>query len=326
MLFLLSLAIFISVGRGGQASLVPLIGAMALGAQRLLPCLQQIYACWANLKILNASMTSITDILNLPHYKNYFCLQPLEVKHSIELNQISFKYEMDSQYVINDLNLMIKPGQSIGLVGSSGSGKSTLVDIFMTLLKPCSGKLLVDNSDIFDVDNTEILNSWRSSIAHVPQSIYLTDSTIAENIAFGLPRHLIDMSQVKKAAKSAEISGFIDTLSNGYDTTVGECGAMLSGGQRQRIGIARALYKQSKILILDESTSALDSTTEKNVIKSIKNLKEGRTVIMIAHRLSTLENCDLIAWLKDGCVFKYGKPKDILEAYSMEKIRPCILR
>ena len=184
-LFLVSLAVLIIVHRGGQTSVIPLIGAMALGAQRLLPCLQQSYACWADLKILNASMTSIVNILSLPApYKSLTQGRPLNINQSIQLEHISFRYEVDSRLIINDLSFTIQPGQSIGLVGTTGSGKSTLVDLFMTLLEPSSGQLLVDNYDIFDKKNIDLLNSWRSSIAHVPQSIYLIDGTVSENIAF----------------------------------------------------------------------------------------------------------------------------------------------
>ena len=317
-LFLVSLAVSIVVHRGSQTSVIPLIGAMALGAQRLLPCLQQSYSCWADLKILNASMTSIVNILTLPApQKSINQGRPLKVNKSIQLKHIFFRYEADSRFIINDLSLAIQPGQCMGLVGITGSGKSTLVDLFMTLLEPSSGQLLVDNFDIFDKNNIDLLNSWRSSIAHVPQSIYLIDGTVSENIAFGIPRDLIDMTRVEAAARIAQISGFIDSLADGYDTIVGEDGFMLSGGQRQRIGIARALYKRSKILILDEATSALDSATEMNVINSIKSQTSDRTVIMIAHRLSTLENCDFVAWLKDGTIYQYGKPNDILPEYNM---------
>ena len=178
----------------------------------------------------------------------------------------------------------------------------------MGLLTPTSGKILLDGHDLHAAEHPERLSSWRANIAHVPQSIYLADSSIAENIAFGLPRDQIDMSLVRQAAEQAQIAGFIESSPEGYNSLVGERGICLSGGQRQRIGIARALYKQAQVLVFDEATSALDTSTEKAVMQAIEGLSEELTILMIAHRLSTVESCDRVIKLDQGSVVSDGPP------------------
>ena len=185
---------------------------------------------------------------------------------------------------------------------------STTIDVLMGLLAPTGGMLLVDGKNLHDPKHPERLASWRASIAHVPQSIYLADGTIAENIAFGLPREKIDLDRVKQVASQAQISSFIDSSSEGYDSFVGERGIRLSGGQRQRIGIARALYKRSKVLILDEATSALDTETEQAFMDAISQMSKGVTIVMIAHRLSTIQHCDRVIRLSEGSVSAEGLP------------------
>ena len=179
----------------------------------------------------------------------------------------------------------------------------------MGLLSPTSGEILVDGKNIHDAKFPERLISWRASVAHVPQTIYLADSSIAENIAFGIPMNEIDMDKVRYAAKQAQIDSFIESIDSGYASFVGECGVRLSGGQRQRIGIARALYKESDVLVFDEATSALDVTTEDAVINAIDGLSKRFTIIMIAHRLSTIERCDRVVQLEHGRVLYNGSPK-----------------
>ena len=210
------------------------------------------------------------------------------------------------------MNLEIQRGESIGIVGSTGSGKSTLTDLIMGLLEPTHGIMSVDGLDIHDLQHPERLSSWRAVISHVPQNIYMSDSSVAENIAFGVPLEEIDYNRVKYSAKQAQISSFIEDMPNGYETFVGEQGVRLSGGQRQRIGIARALYKQSKILIFDEATSALDTSTEKSVISALNDLNDNLTIVMVAHRLSTLLNCDRVIRLEQGIVLDDGHPDRFL--------------
>jgi ATP-binding cassette subfamily B protein len=198
--------------------------------------------------------------------------------------------------VLRDVNLSIRRGERIGIVGETGSGKSTLVDLLMGLLEPTTGELLVDGVPV----RGEQLRRWRGAIAHVPQSIFLADASIAENIAFGVPSACIDQARLEKAAGQAQIASFIHSLANGYETRVGERGVRLSGGQRQRIGIARALYKQAAVLVFDEATSALDEATEAEVIEAIEGLSIDLTIVMIAHRLSTLKRCGRLVSIKRG--------------------------
>ena len=208
--------------------------------------------------------------------------------------------------MLSGLDLEIFRGERIGLIGSTGSGKSTIVDILMGLLTPTAGQLLVDGADLHDPEHPERLASWRASIAHVPQSIYLADSSIAENIAFGVPRNEIDLDRVKFAAEQAQIASFIESSSDSYNSFVGERGIRLSGGQRQRIGIARALYKQARVLVLDEATSALDTCTEQAVMDAVEVLNQDLSIVMIAHRLSTVQGCDRVLKVNNGILVEDG--------------------
>ena len=259
--------------------------------------MQQIYGSWALIKSYSGSAEKILELLrlevpieNIPSNKKY------DFKKSIKLQNISFKYDNQNKFVIKNFNLEILKGNKIGFIGQTGSGKSTLIDIIIGLLKPSSGNLLIDDNNLYlnKKYNKDFLSQWKSNIAYVPQNIYLSDSTFKQNIAFGLEEKDIDMDLVKTSAKIAQISSFIEKMPCSYDTYTGERGVRLSGGQRQRIGIARAIYKQVNILVLDEATSALDSATEKLIIDQISILKNEVTVLMIAHRLSTLNICDHI--------------------------------
>jgi ATP-binding cassette subfamily B protein len=288
--------------RGSGASVIPLLGALALGAQRLLPALQQIYNGWAVLNGNNASIQAVLAIISQPLPPTVIGIEPLPLRQGINLVGVNFRYCSDQPEILQGLDLEIRRGERIGLIGRTGSGKSTTVDILMGLLEPTSGQLLVDGENLHDPEHPERLVAWRASIAHVPQSIYLADNSIAENIAFGVPRHKIDMARVKQAAEQAQISGFIEDSTEGYNAFVGERGIRLSGGQRQRIGIARALYKKARLLVLDEATSALDHSTEVAVMEAVEDLSRSLTVVMIAHRLSTIARCDRVIELKNGCI------------------------
>ena len=290
--------------RGSGVAVIPLLGGLALGAQRLLPALQQIYGGWATLKSCNAAMEGILIMLDQPLPPQISISKPLVLRESIRFEGLHFRYGQDQQEVLKDLNLEIRCGERIGLIGGTGSGKSTSVDLLMGLLKPTAGKLLVDGANVHDTNHPERLEAWRATIAHVPQNIYLADSTIAENIAFGIPRHQINFSLVKKAAAQAQIASFIESSPHGYESFVGECGIRLSGGQRQRVGIARALYKNANILVFDEATSALDNETEEAVMREIEGLSRTLTVIIIAHRLSTILTCDRVVELKAGRIHR----------------------
>ncbi len=300
------------VQRGSGVAVIPLLGAMALGAQRLLPALQQIYNGWASLKANNASIHGVLIMLNQPLPQVLSTVEPLQLRADIRLEVVRFRYGTAQPEILNGVDLEIRRGERIGLIGSTGSGKSTTLDLLMGLLAPSAGKILVDGEDLHDPKYPERLAAWRAAIAHVPQSIYLADSSIAENIAFGIPKHLIDLARVRKAAEQAQIASFIESSSEGYESFVGERGIRLSGGQRQRIGIARALYKQASVVVLDEATSALDTTTEKAVMEEVQGLSRDLTLVMIAHRLSTVTACDRVFRLDQGVVVASGPPGQIL--------------
>lgn len=300
--------------RGNGVAVIPLLGALALGAQRLLPVLQQFYSGWAALKGYNAAMQGVLEMLDQALPLQIDGVKALHVCKSVVFNDVHYRYKENQPKILQGLNLEIKRGERIALIGSTGSGKSTLVDLLMGLLVPTSGMLMVDGVDLHDPFHPERILAWRASIAHVPQSIYLADRSISENIAFGVPPHQIDMVRVKQAAEQAQIANFIEASREGYGSFVGEQGIRLSGGQRQRIGIARALYKKANILVLDEATSALDIATEKAVMDAINAFSQSLTVIMIAHRLSTVETCDRVIRLDQGSITADGPPRLVLSA------------
>jgi len=306
-LALLGFILVFTQGNGNKV--IPLLGAWALGAQRLLPALQQVFFSWASIKSFNADLYCVLEMLEQPIPSRIRKVAPMSLSTSIRLEQVNFTYTSEDEKrteAIKNLNLEVSVGERIGIVGSSGSGKSTLMDIMMGLLKPSSGKILVDGIDVHDTSCPMNLHCWRAAVAHVPQSIYLFDSSIAENIAFGERIETINMERVQKAAEQAQIASFIESTKEGYKTFVGECGIRMSGGQRQRIGIARALYKRAQVMFLDEATSALDTETEMAVIKSVDNLGKDLTIFVVAHRLSTVENCDRVICLDNGTIIDGG--------------------
>jgi ATP-binding cassette subfamily B protein len=304
------LAYLLSFYMGGVGNSIPLLGAMALGAQRLLPALQQGYNAITSINGHYASLHEVVSLLQgAEKLDNALCLNstPIVFESNIELKNIYFRYSDQSDWVLKGVNLKVKKGQKIGIVGYTGGGKSTLMDILMGLLKPTKGELIVDG---IALDQDKILG-WHKNISHVPQMIFLTDGSIAENIALGLKEY--DLLKIKDAAKKASIAEFIDSIPTDYDTLVGERGIALSGGQRQRIAIARALYKDNPILVFDEATSALDNQTEGEVMNAIDALDDQKTVFLIAHRLTTVQNCDFIIVLKDGKIIDSGTYSQLLK-------------
>lgn len=238
---------------------------------------------------------------------------PLEFKDRIELRDVVYYYPNTSTPAVNKLNLDIKSKTTVGFVGVTGSGKTTTVDIILGLLSPTKGQLIVDGTEI----NPSNLRSWQKNLGYVPQSIYLTDDTVMRNIAFGIRDRDIDSKAVERAAQIANLHDFImHDLPDGYNTVVGERGVRLSGGQRQRIGIARALYNDPKVLIFDEATSALDGITENAIMEAIQNISRKKTIIMIAHRLTTVQECDVIYMLEQGKVTARGTYSELIESSS----------
>ncbi len=305
-----SLAYTLTSREGGVVAAIPLLGALAIGAQRLLPVLQQFYASWSSLRGSEASLNDVLSLIEqaVPAYALESSIQPISFKESIKLKNVSFRYSKQTPKVLKDINLEIKKGTMVGFMGTTGSGKSTLLDLVMALFEPGHGSLLVDETLI----NQQNFRAWQSHIAHVPQSIFLKDANIAENIAFGVPAEQIDHDRVRQVAQQAQIANIIESWQHGYNTCVGERGIRLSGGQRQRIGIARALYKHADVIILDEATSALDNKTEVAVIGAINALEKNTTILMIAHRLTTLKACDVIYELEAGQIIRQGSYEDII--------------
>jgi ATP-binding cassette subfamily B protein len=304
---------FLLVRQQGVTRALPLLGALALGAQRLLPVVQKVYEGWAQTRNAKGSLEKVLELLGqpLPPGQSQGRAQPLAHRQGLRFEAVHFAYGLDLPEVLQGIDLEIRRGERIGIIGSTGSGKSTTLDLLMGLLLPTAGRILVDGEDIHDREHPERLSAWRATISHVPQSIYLADSSIAENIAFGLPKDQIDLLKVRLAAEQAQIAGFIESSPAGYNSFVGERGFRLSGGQRQRIGIARALYKQAQVLVFDEATSALDNETEEAVMEAIEGLSKDLTILMIAHRLSTMQRCDRVIELGYGTVQRIVQPADL---------------
>ena len=302
----------IMIIRDNIDNLIPVLGTFALGVQKLLPAFQQVYAGWASIKGASVDINTVLSVSRLPSStkKMRFVTQPFS--DSIVLNDVSYSYDNSRKMALSHINIKILKGQRIGIIGKTGSGKSTLMDIIMGLLKPTHGSLIVDGFNVHDSDYAERLEVFQSQISHVPQNIYLSDSSILENIAFGVHPDLISREKVLCAAQKAQLNLLLESRADGLDSLVGERGAKLSGGQCQRIGIARALYKQPDILIFDEATSAIDTSTENSINESIESLSSDLTIIIVAHRLSTVQSCDTIYEISDGKVINYGPPSTML--------------
>ncbi|HKQ13587.1 MAG TPA: ABC transporter ATP-binding protein [Steroidobacteraceae bacterium] len=296
---------------GGMTAAIPVLGALALAAQRLLPLVQQGYSSWTSILGGEASLRDVLSLLEqpLPVYSALPAPAPLTFREGIEFNNVQIRYGAQSPLILRGIQLRIRRGSRTGLIGATGSGKSTLLDVLMGLLPPTAGTLRVDGTVIDDANH----RSWQAHIAHVPQVIYLADATVSENIAFGVPVAEIDHARVRRAAQLAQIAETIESWQDGYQTVVGERGSRLSGGQRQRIGIARALYKQTDVIVFDEATSALDDETELAVMQAIDSLPGDLTIFTVAHRLSTLRNCDQIIELSGGAVQRVGTYKGMIE-------------
>ena len=290
----------------------PLIALYAFAGYRMLPAIQQIFQSLSNIRYTFPALQNLRkDLSSLPATLSAFTCTPVTMPYSrdIELDSISFTYPECDSPVIDNLSFSIKNNTSIGLVGPTGSGKSTLIDIILGLLEPQAGAIRVDGEKIIPSN----VKSWQKNVGYVPQQIYLVDDTIASNIALGCSEDAIDMARVKEVARIANLHEFVtQELPNHYQTIVGERGVRLSGGQRQRIGIARALYHNPKVLVLDEATSALDGITERIIIDTIQALSHKITIIMIAHRLTTVKDCDVIYLLNHGRIAQHGTFQELM--------------
>lgn len=285
----------------------PVIALYAVAGYRLLPGLQQIYAALTQLRFVEASLLYLKKDLATLAPETPLVLRgntPIFPKKEISLEGVSYFYPGSQQPALININITVPAGDTVGIVGTTGSGKTTVLDLLLALLEPDYGKLRVDGIEV----NESNRHAWQNSVGYVPQNIYLSDDTVAANIAFGVEAGEIDIKRVEKVGRIAKIHSFIcGDLPNGYQTVVGERGVRLSGGQRQRIGLARALYADPKVLILDEATSALDSLTEQAVMDSVSALRQDLTIILVAHRLSTVRDCDKIYLLEGGRVIDVGR-------------------
>lgn len=292
MVLIATIAYSLTLQEGGIVVAIPVLGALAVSAQKLLPALQMAYNSYSAIKGAKSSIIDVLNLLNQPLPCNTAkdLIGPIPFEKEIIFKNLSFRHAKDEPWILKDLNLILKKGETVGFIGVTGCGKSTLLDVLMGLLMPTTGEILIDGVSITQ-QNRE---AWQAHIAHVPQNIYLSDSTIQKNIAFSIKSEKIKNHKVVQVAQQAQIAEVIDGLKDKYQTFVGERGIQLSGGQKQRIGIARALYKGSNVLIFDEATSALDSQTEKKIMQQIAQLKDKQTVFIVAHRLTTLKQCDKI--------------------------------
>lgn len=311
MVLIAGLAYSMSQAAGGGANNpILVLGALALAAQRMLPVLQNLYSNFVRVRSLQVSVQDALDLLEqpIPEYVGKPPTASLPFRDAIELQGLHFRYSATTPWVLRGLNLRIPRGSRVGFIGATGSGKSTLIDILMGLLPPREGQLLIDGTPVFP----DQIRGWQAHLAHVPQAIFLADISIAENIAFGVPPEQIDQERVRAAARQAQIAEAIEGWSEGYDTLVGERGVRLSGGQRQRIGIARALYKRADVIVFDEATSALDNQTEAAVMQAIEGLHPDLTILIVAHRLTTLRSCDRIVELERGGIRRIGSYQEII--------------
>ena len=309
MISIATVAFILVKGPEGITSAIPILGTLALGAQRLLPMVQMAYSSWVHVQGAKSSLEDALELLEkpLPDHATNSDKLALPFKESICIKQMSFCYSQETPDILKRVNLSINKGSRVGFIGSTGSGKSTLLDIIMGLLEPTDGTIDIDGQEL-TIENNQ---AWQAHISHVPQNIFLSDSSIEENIAFGVEKKNIDSDRVQLVAKQAQIASSIDSWPEKYQTYVGERGVKLSGGQKQRIGIARALYKKADVIIFDEATSALDDKTEDAVMESINNLSKDITVLIIAHRLTTLKGCTHIIELDNGNIEKIGTYNDI---------------
>ena len=296
-LLIITLLVYIvKVQYSNSIDIIATLGTFALGSQKLLPCMQQGYGTWSYILGAKSSLLNIINLSTKKYNSDFinYKVKPIQFKHSIKLVNVSFKYPGSSSYIFQNLNFEIFKGQKIGIIGKTGTGKSTFLDIILGILDPNEGFLEIDGIKINDFNNPFYKSKWRKTLAYVPQNIFLNDSTIAENIAFGEDFKKIDMQRLEIATRKANIQKFILSQTHKYNSFIGENGVKISGGQRQRIGIARAFYKPKEIFIFDEATSSLDPITESKIMDNFYSVENSNTLLVISHRKSALKRCDKI--------------------------------
>jgi ATP-binding cassette, subfamily B, bacterial PglK len=310
------LILYLNKGSDGNLnSVLPILAIYSMAGLKLLPIFQTTYGNIAAIRSSLPAFGAIKKDLETSHMKieqqisRRQAQEHLIAKQNIKLENIEFTYPDKEIPALTQLNLEIPIGKVIGLVGFSGSGKSTAIDILLGLIKPQKGQLLIDGRPL----TSEQTRAWQNNLGFVPQSIFLSDASIMENIAFGFPVTEINSERILKVAKLAHLERFIEELPDGLNTIVGERGVQLSGGQRQRIGIARALYCDVNVLVLDEATSALDGITESQVMDAIYDFSGRKTILIIAHRITTVKKCDIIYFMKQGKVVDSGPYSELVE-------------
>jgi ABC-type multidrug transport system fused ATPase/permease subunit len=301
--------VVVMMGRGRpMESLIPALGLFAAAAFRIMPSVNRVLLGMQSVRFLSPSIENVSNELNfLPPSDNEIDGGPLPLVDSLTLDHVGFQYVTAAGPALRDVCLSIPHGASVGFVGTSGAGKSTLVDVILGLLTPTTGNIRVDGVDI-----QSRLRGWQDQIGYVPQTVFLTDDSLRRNVAFGLANEAIDEAAVARAIRAAQLGDFVAGLRDGLDTMVGERGVRLSGGQRQRIGIARALYHNPTMLVLDEATSSLDTATERGVMDAVRALRGGKTIIIVAHRLSTVDQCDRLYRLEHGQIVDEGETAAVL--------------
>ncbi|PWN07820.1 ABC transporter ATP-binding protein [Rhodohalobacter mucosus] len=294
--------------------IIPILTLFAMATVRLMPSIQLLGSQYTNLQYNLVSVDPIyNDLKELEEYSQKLEMERkghkrLELRERIEIQNVWYSYPESDEQSVQGVSLSIPKGASVAFVGASGAGKTTMVDLLLGLLEPGRGSIRVDGTDI-----REDVSSWQKNIGYIPQSIYLADETLRSNIAFGLPEKEIDDEKVMEAVKLAQLEEMVSRMPEGLDTIIGENGTRISGGQRQRVGIARALYHNPDVLVMDEATSALDNITEKYITEAIDALKGDRTIIMIAHRLTTVQNCDVIYFMENGRIEQAGSYRELIE-------------
>lgn len=280
--------------------LLPVLGLYAFAGYRMLPSAQQLYSAFSSMRLGRAALDELySDMQRIPLPPEVAPSEPFQFREMAEMVDVSYQYPGAGRATLENVNLTLRAGQTLGVSGSTGAGKTTLIDILLGLLRPSSGVIKIDGEKLVAGN----VRAWQRMLAYVPQEIVLADVSVRENIAFGIPDEEIEQRRVEVAARAASIHDFIDaSLGDGYATCVGERGVRLSGGQRQRIGIARALYRQPDLIVLDEATNALDEQTENNVLKGIRELFPYATMVIISHRASTLKRCDQLIEVSEGAV------------------------
>jgi len=310
--------VLMNYSSNNSVNALPALGALALAAQRMLPYLQQLYAAFAGITGNQQSTKDALELLDqaMPDETSDDQVQNLSFNNFIEFKDICFSYPKENGYTLKNINLKINKGEVLGVIGSTGSGKSTLIDLLLGLIHPTEGYIYVDGRKLDKLN----LKSWYKRIFHVPQAIFLADSSIKKNIALGIRESMISLQKVKDSSEKALLADYVESLPKNYETKVGERGMQLSGGQRQRIAIARAFYKGGDVLVLDEATNSLDRNTESKIVKTINGFGDSITTIIVAHNLETIKDCDKLVIIEAGKITEQGRYMDIKGTDSFKKV------